>query len=348
MRTLITFYSPIQRRHLARAAITLGDDDFLDVPERLDSILAALDESHLSPIVPPPEIGALPFPAVHDAGMLHYLATAFQRHRTEEGDAAAEHVLASEFPPPRQRRRPRTIEGLKGLYCTDVYTPIDEHTWEAAAAAARCALAGSAALLRGELLVYALCRPPGHHAGPDFFGGYCYLNNAALAARWITERGIRVAVLDLDYHHGNGTQAIFYADPAVWYGSLHVDPEVEYPYFAGYADEVGVGPGEGLNLNVPLPPGTGESAYLAALDAVLDRIDRFDPGAIVLSAGFDTYVGDPMGTFRLSTGSFGKVGQRVGALRRPTLVVQEGGYHPPDLGENVVALLEGVGGADGR
>jgi len=221
--------------------------------------------------------------------------------------------------------------------------PIDENTWKAAVVSAHCAIAGARILRSGESHVYALCRPPGHHAGPDFFGGYCYLNNAAIAAQVLRENGERVAILDIDYHHGNGTQAIFYAEPDVWYGSLHVDPDTDYPFFAGYADEVGIGAGEGTNWNVPLSPGTDQGRYLSALETLLVRLTAFKPQWLIVSAGFDTYIGDPIGTFQLTTSGFNKVGQRIRTLNVPTLVVQEGGYCVPDLGRNVAAFLKGLG-----
>jgi acetoin utilization deacetylase AcuC-like enzyme len=220
--------------------------------------------------------------------------------------------------------------------------PIEEHTWEAALASAQGAWSGAMRLRAGESLVYALCRPPGHHAGPAYMGGYCYLNNAAIAARALSADGERVALLDVDYHHGNGTQAVFYADPGVWYGSLHVDPRTAYPYYAGYEEERGAGAGAGTNCNVPLPPGTGQAEYLVALEALLDRLCAYDPRWLVLSAGFDTYLHDPVGTFRLTADAYGEIGQRIRALDVPTLVVQEGGYYLPDLGRNVVTLLQAL------
>jgi acetoin utilization deacetylase AcuC-like enzyme len=170
-------------------------------------------------------------------------------------------------------------------------------------------------------------------------GGYCYLNNAAVAARALSESGERVAILDIDYHHGNGTQAIFYADPDVWYGSLHVDPRAAYPFFAGYEGECGSGPGTGTNWNVPLPPGTDQEGYLSALETLLQRLVAFDPRWLVVSAGFDTYTHDPISTFQVTTAGFRQVGLRIRALDVPTLVVQEGGYHVSHLGRNVVSLL---------
>jgi acetoin utilization deacetylase AcuC-like enzyme len=193
--------------------------------------------------------------------------------------------------------------------------------------------------------VYALCRPPGHHAGPDFFGGYCYLNNAAIAAQALrAESGQRVAILDIDYHHGNGTQAIFYADPDVWYGSIHVDPAVDYPFYAGYTDEIGAGAGRDTNYNLPLPPRIGEGQYLSALDLLFARLVASGPQWLIVSAGFDTYVDDPIGTFQVTTNGFHEIGRRLGELAIPTLVVQEGGYCTADLGRNAVAFLRGLAG----
>jgi acetoin utilization deacetylase AcuC-like enzyme len=173
-------------------------------------------------------------------------------------------------------------------------------------------------------------------------GGYCYLNNAAIAARALHTGGGEVAILDVDYHHGNGTQALFYADPGVWYGSIHVDPRIAYPFYAGYEDERGAGAGTGTNWNVPLPSGTGEAAYLSALEGLLERLCAYDPRWLVVSAGFDAYVHDPISTFQLTTAAFYEIGLRIRALKVPTLVVQEGGYHVPDLGQNVVALLQAL------
>jgi acetoin utilization deacetylase AcuC-like enzyme len=171
-------------------------------------------------------------------------------------------------------------------------------------------------------------------------GGYCYLNNVAIAARALCQGRERVAILDVDYHHGNGTQAIFYAQAGVWYGSLHIDPRTAYPFFAGYEDERGTQAGHGTNWNVPLPPGTGQDRYLSALDALLERLCAFDPRWLIVSAGFDTYVRDPISKFRLTTATYHEMGIRIRALNRPTLVVQEGGYHVADLGRNVVTLLQ--------
>jgi acetoin utilization deacetylase AcuC-like enzyme len=307
------------------------------VPERLDSILDAMQAAGLGPIVAPADAGLAPLEAVHERDMLDVLATA---HR--DADPPASPAFPSFFAPPGQRRAPTSPAGRLGLYCVDMEVPIDAHTWDAALASAHCAYAGAVHLRRGARHVYALCRPPGHHAGPNFCGGYCYLNNAAIAARALGEDGARVAILDIDYHHGNGTQAIFYADPDVGYGSLHIDPNVAYPYFAGYADEVGTGAGRGTNWNRPLPPSTGEARYLSELAELLARLHAFAPRWLVVSAGFDAYEHDPISSFHITTAGFREIGQRIRSLGRPTLVVQEGGYCVPDLGANVVAFLHGL------
>jgi acetoin utilization deacetylase AcuC-like enzyme len=231
--------------------------------------------------------------------------------------------------------------------CVDVFiglrswgSPILEGSWKAAYWAAQCALTAADAVRGGRRAAYALCRPPGHHAAADLYGGYCYLNNAAIAARSLQSAGERVAVLDVDYHHGNGTQSIFYADPAVFYASLHAHPDQEYPFYWGDADELGEGPGLGANRNWPLPQGTGDAEYLHALDEALDVVLSFSPRWLVVSAGFDGVVGDPEGGFCLSAECMREIGRRISGLGLRTVLVQEGGYGLDRLGQDAVALLE--------
>jgi acetoin utilization deacetylase AcuC-like enzyme len=188
----------------------------------------------------------------------------------------------------------------------------------------------------GEQAAYALCRPPGHHAGVDLYGGFCYLNNAAIVARHL---GARVAILDVDYHHGNGTQSIFYADPSVLYCSLHAHPDLDYPYYWGYADEMGQGEGRGTNRNYPLPLGISDEVYLATLKQALQDIHDFSPRFLVVSAGFDTVAGDPVGSFSLTTDGVAQVGEAIAGLSLPTVVLQEGGYLIERLGDDAVAFL---------
>jgi acetoin utilization deacetylase AcuC-like enzyme len=339
---MLTLYASIQRTHRQAYVLKQGAQaDSWERPERIDSILSALHEARLGPVLEPEDGGLAPVYAVHDEGMVAFLATAYAQQQAHGSPGTP--VFPTVFPAPGQRRRPDGFEGRKGYYCVDMEVPIEAQTWEAALASAHCAWTGAMRLRAGEPLVYALCRPPGHHAGPDFMGGYCYLNNAAIAARALGAGGEGVALLDVDYHHGNGTQAVFYADPGVWYGSLHVDPRAAYPFYAGYEEERGDQAGQGTNWNVPLPPGTGPKRYLSALDALLERLCAYDPRWIVVSAGLDTYRDDPIGTFQLSTDAYCEMGARIRALGRPTLVVQEGGYYLPDLGRNVVALLQALG-----
>ena len=196
-------------------------------------------------------------------------------------------------------------------------------------------------MLAGDRAALALCRPPGHHCGADYLGGYCYLNNAAIAAEAAVAAGRRVAILDIDYHHGNGTQDIFYARGDVLFVSIHADPVTDYPFFWGHADETGIGEGEGANLNLPLPQGTALADYVPALDRALEKIAAFAPDLLVCSYGADTYAGDPISFFRIETGDYPVLARRIASLGVPTLVVMEGGYAVDALGANLAAFLSG-------
>jgi acetoin utilization deacetylase AcuC-like enzyme len=220
------------------------------------------------------------------------------------------------------------LDGRLSFYAFDISTPITAGAFTAARAAADTALTGAARLARGgDRAVFSLCRPPGHHAGRDFYGGYCFLNNAALATeRLLAEGAGRIAVLDVDYHHGNGTQAIFYDRAEVLYVSLHADPATDFPYFLGYADETGAGAGEGANLNLPLPPGADGAAFGDALGRALQAIGRHGPDALVVSLGLDGLDGDPLGGFRLQMEDYARLGARIAGLGLATLFVLEGGY----------------------
>ena len=228
-----------------------------------------------------------------------------------------------------------------GAFCFDTATPIVAGTAAAAHAAVDIALTALDRVLSGEPLAYALCRPPGHHAGRTLIGGYCFFNNAAITAEAVLARGAqRVAILDVDFHHGNGTQQIFWERPDVLYVSLHGDPAGIYPYFSGYAVERGGGPGEGTNLNLPLPPGTDGDAYLATLDEALEAIRAFDPDApIILSLGFDTYHADPICNLALRTDDYARIGSAIASLKMPVVAIQEGGYAIDALGRECGRFL---------
>jgi len=319
-------------------------------------ILEALERAGVGPIQPPRAFDLDPIRAVHDEDYLAYLAHAYERWVAAGGDAAA--VLPSTLAVRWMSRRSVGPLVAPGYYSFDLSAPIVAGTYRAARAAADSALTGAALLLEGQPLAYALCRPPGHHAGRDLYGGYCYLNNAAIAAQYLgtgsaldsqpptpnPQPPARVAVLDIDFHHGNGTQQIFYERDDVLFVSIHADPVREYPYFAGYADERGAGAGAGFNRNFPLEAGVTNARYLAVLEQALVAIADFAPRFLVLSAGFDTFGGDPIGDFALTADAYPQIGRRIAQLGLPTLVVQEGGYAVSALGENAAGLLRGLSG----
>ena len=326
-------------RQLAHApALELHNGGFVafaESPARAEAIGAAI-----GPLEPAIDHGEGPLRAVHSEAYLAFLWAAHKDWRAagRDGDAGA-------YAWPVVRRRPLDLERIDarlGAYSFDASSPIAEGTWEGAYWAAQTALTALDSVLGGDRAAFALCRPPGHHAGADYLGGYCYLNNAAIAAETGTAAGRRVAILDLDYHHGNGTQDIFYARGDVLFVSIHADPVMDYPYFWGHADELGEGEGEGATLNLPLPRGTDLAGYIPALDEALKRIAAFAPDLLVLSYGADTYAGDPISFFRLETWDYTVLARRIAALGLPSLVVMEGGYAVEELGVNVAAFLEGL------
>jgi acetoin utilization deacetylase AcuC-like enzyme len=306
--------------------------------ERIRGALAAAGH----PLVEPAAHGPDPVLAVHDPALVGFLEQAWPAWRAAGGP---EVLIPDTFAIGRFAgsggRDPGGGIGRPGWFCFDTATPVVAGSFGAAVAAADAALTAADLVAGGAPAAYALCRPPGHHAGPGYYGGFCLLNNAAVAARWLARSG-RVAVVDVDFHHGNGTQDIFWEDPEVLYVSLHGDPAGHYPHFTGGADETGGGPGRGANRNLPLPDGTGDDAYLEALAEAMRLVAAFDPATLVVSAGFDTFEGDPIGAFAVTTGGFRRIGAALAEAGRPTLVVQEGGYAVEALGANAVALLEGI------
>ena len=306
--------------------------------ERLREALAAAGP----PLVEPVAHGSGPVLAVHSPALVGFLEGAWPAWRAAGGP---EVLIPDTFALGRLARGggrdPGGGVGRAGWFCFDTATPLVAGSFTAAAAAADVALTAADLVAAGEAAAYALCRPPGHHAGPGYYGGFCLLNNAAIAARRLAASG-RVAIVDVDFHHGNGTQDIFWDDADVLYVSLHGDPAGHYPFFTGAADETGGGPGAGTTRNLPLPDGTGDDAYLEALAEALAAVEAFDPATLVVSAGFDTFEGDPIGAFRVTTAGFGRIGAALAALGRPTVVVQEGGYAVDSLGANVVALMGGM------
>ncbi len=337
--TLKTVYAAQHRLHSTDEVWVAGERlESREVPCRAEVIRAALVAAGLGPIVAAQDHGLAPITAVHTPAYAAYLATAYRRYAAYLG--VPQPVLAQRcgVDPARLLMRPASFPELCDYYTYDHEDPILSGTWEAAYWSAQAALTAAAAVCAGDRAAYALCRPPGHHATADQYGGFCYLNNAAAAARWLSAAG-RVAILDIDYHHGNGTQAIFYADPAVFYVSLHVDPAQDYPYYWGFAAERGSGAGAGTNLNLPLPLGVEDDDYLEALDVALGAIGGFLPRYLVVSLGADAVRGDPIGKFGLTSSGWYAAAQQVAGLSLSTVIVQEGGYDLDTLGGYVVAFL---------
>jgi acetoin utilization deacetylase AcuC-like enzyme len=340
---VIVVHSPLHARHDGGLELHRGElVPTFESPARADLILAALKAGRFK-VVPPREIPESRLLGVHDADFVEFLRTAFVRWRAEGRDGC---MLPSGFPARglRQDRRPAGISGAMGYYAFDASTPIVAGSWDAAFAAARCAMTAAALVTEGEGAAYALCRPPGHHAGRGSYGGYCFLNNAALAAQALRDSGAsRVAVLDVDYHHGNGTQDIFWDRDDVLFVSLHGTPDTEYPWFLGYADEHGAGRGDGYTLNLPLPCGSGWDAYAAALGTALDGIRAYAPEALVVSLGVDTFESDPISAFKLAREHYPLMGSMIAGLGLPTVLVQEGGYAVEAIGANVAGVLGAFG-----
>jgi acetoin utilization deacetylase AcuC-like enzyme len=332
-----SLYSPRQLAHAPTLELHNGAFvPFAEHEERVRSILAAIGAPE-----PARDHGEAAIARVHPQDYLDFLKAAWRDWRAagRPGDAAG-------YVWPVVRRRPLALDRIDarlGRYSYDASSPVAEGTWEGAYWSAQTALSGMDAILsEGERAAFALCRPPGHHCGADYLGGYCYLNNAAIAAEAAIAAGRgKVAILDIDYHHGNGTQDIFYGRGDVFFASIHADPATDYPFYWGFEDETGEREGEGANLNLTLPRGTGIESYLPALDRALERIAAFAPELLVVSYGADTFVDDPISFFRLRTEDYAGLGRRIAGLGKPTLVVMEGGYAVDRLGANVASFLSG-------
>lgn len=337
-----TIYSPDHQYQNAKAELI--DGQFVPAfenPKRVEMILAQVQVAELGEVLPPHEFGLKPILRVHDEKFVQFLQTAWENWIREHGDYDAL-PLNWATRTMRHDRIPETIDGKLSYYSFDAGTPITSGTWQAIISSANVALTGQYLLNQGERSVFALCRPPGHHAARDFYGGYCFLNNAAIAAQALRDAGAeRVAILDIDYHHGNGTQAIFYDRADVLFISLHAHPRQEYPFFLGYEDEVGIGDGEGFNYNYPLPWGTTWSTYCKTFTAAIQQIHQYHPDALVVSLGVDTFEQDPISKFLLKGEDYKRIGAAIATLNKSTLFVMEGGYAVEAIGINTVNVLLG-------
>lgn len=308
-------------------------------PERITRLMAGARAAGCI-FSPPQDAGLGPIAAVHSAEYLHFLQTIYPRWQRIP-DAGPE-VIPNIHPATRADNYPKSAIGQAGYHQADTACPIGAQTWQAAYWSAQSAITGADLVAGGERAVYVLSRPPGHHAFTDLAGGFCFLNNSAIAAARLRAKGHRPVILDIDVHHGNGTQGIFYARDDVLTVSLHADPDRFYPFFWGGAQERGEGRGMGYNLNLPLPRGTDDAGYLAALDVALARIRAFGADVVIVALGLDAHIDDPFKGLAITTPGFDAIAAAIRGLHVPLLLVQEGGYVSDALGENLTAFLQGV------
>jgi len=313
-----------------------------ECPDRANNVAAAIRDSGLGEIVPPRPFAETKYLRLHAPEYLAFLKTVWDEWVA--ADERGANARPDTFVGAGMRyAETDSIVGKLGRYSFDATSPFVAGSWQAIRSSANVALTGAELIKDGDKMAFAACRPPGHHATEDYCGGYCYLNNNSLAAQSLLDAGARrVGILDVDYHHGNGTQSLFYRRNDVLTISLHADPRLEYPFFLGYADEPGEGKGHGFNINYPLPFGTTWESYRKALDDALGYLRRFSPDALVVALGLDTYAGDPTTHFGITSEDFTRMGETIGSLRLPTLVVLEGGYSVEWIGRNTVNFLSGL------
>jgi acetoin utilization deacetylase AcuC-like enzyme len=340
-----TVFSPDHARHAGNVELTAtGLVPAFEKPERAEIIRARVEAVKLGPVLPPAAQDLGVARRIHAPDFVDFLPRVWPMWA-----AAGRSGTAMPFTWPTRGLRgdvpPEHIDGLLGYYSFDAGANFVEGTWEAIRSSYAVALTGADLVAGGARAAFALCRPPGHHAGRAFMGGYCYINNAACAVQRLIDRGAgRVSVLDIDYHHGNGTQEIFWTRGDVQVVNLHADPMQEYPYFLGHADERGAGPGEGTTLNLPMRWGTAWDRFGPVLDEGCRAIAAWGPDAVVVSLGVDTFERDPISKFRLKSEDYPRIGARIAALGRPALFVMEGGYAVAEVGLNAVGVLTGFEG----
>lgn len=338
---MLTVYSEAHRLQDGKAELVEGKlMPCFEMPRRADMVLARLREVGLGEVIEPQAFGRAPILRVHAADFVDFLESAWEQWTATGRDYDA---LPLNWSVRGMRAcEPETIDGKLSYFSFDAGTPVTAGTWRAATASVDVALTGQRRVAEGARAVFSLCRPPGHHAAADYYGGYCFLNNAAIAAQAFRDQGAaRVAVLDVDYHHGNGTQSIFYDRGDVFFASIHGDPKQEFPFFLGHADETGSGAGEGCNVNYPLRWGSGFDLWSEALEDACRRIAAYGAEVLVVSLGVDTFKDDPISHFLLESDDYPRIGARIARLGLPTLFVMEGGYAVEAIGINAVNVLTG-------
>lgn len=310
-------------------------------PQRADTVLARVQSTGLGEVIAEREFDRSCYVAAHSERYVTFLENAW----AEWAATGKTHDALPLIWPVRDLaidQEPGFIDGKLGFYAMDAGAPITSGTWSAVRSGANVALTAMEAVLAGATGAFGLCRPPGHHAAREYMGGYCYLNNAAIAAQHCLSHGAkRVAILDVDFHHGNGTQNIFYDRDDVFFASIHGDPYVSYPYFSGYENERGTGKGQGFTANYPLPKGTGWQQYKVALKSALSQIQAHRPEFLIVSLGVDTFEHDPISHFRLTSEDFIRMGETIASIGIPALFVMEGGYMVDEIGINAVNTLKG-------
>jgi len=335
---MLTYFHPQQLLHHPRSYLSRGQMRTpQEIPERAARLVAASKALGFD-VRQPADFGIAPLAAVHDMNYLRFLEQAHRSWKKMPGDWGDE-VMSNIYV--REPNRLRGVLAQAARYLADGSCPVGADTWRSAYWSAQSALAAAAAINGGARETYALCRPPGHHARADSAGGFCYLNNAAIAAQALRSRFARVAILDTDMHHGQGVQEIFYDRNDVLYLSIHGDPTNFYPVVMGYEDEQGVGAGNGFNLNFPMPHGSTEQVFFDMVDNAVRALHRFEPDVLVLALGFDIYKDDPQSQVAVTTAGFERLGSAIGALDLPTVIVQEGGYHIDSLEANARAFFGG-------
>jgi acetoin utilization deacetylase AcuC-like enzyme len=341
---MLCFLSDAYREHNPQYEYFRGEKvPCFESVERLDNIVAALQARGHECVSPQTDASSV-IAKIHDPAYVSFITHAWQEWLALDEKNHELQPFPSVWPTRTLRDDivPDNFIAKLGLYSMDNGTPLAAGTWRAAKSGADAAVSAANYLLVGHSSVFSASRPPGHHAGRDFMGGYCFLNNAALAAQALLDQGMKkVVVLDIDYHHGNGTQSLFYDRDDVLFISIHGDPKTEYPFYLGHADEIGEGAGQGYNVNFPLPIGTTFTQWLSALEKAIERIQDFQADALVISLGLDTFEGDPISKFTITSEDYFQVGQQLASLKLPTAFIMEGGYATEALGTNVVNVLDG-------